>query len=135
MTGLGAQPQPLHHARSVAFDQRIGTGRELQRGLAASRAAKVERDRASSACDCVEARRQSECAARAWPVDADHLGAQVGEQHRAERARPEADELHHLQAVQWTGHAQLLGCMRWMLAHDRRRADRRAQRVRRPRPG
>ena len=38
------------------------------------------------------------------PVDAQHLGAHVGEQHPAERPRPEPDHLHDAQPLERTRH-------------------------------
>ena len=45
---------------------------------------------------------------RLGAVDADHVGAHVGEQHRRERAWPDAGDLDDAVAVQWSRHGSSL---------------------------
>ena len=62
------------------------------------------RDRAAAAVQHLElglAARQAEVG-RLAPVDADHLGAHVGQQHGRERRRPDAGHLDDAISGEWT---------------------------------
>ena len=97
------EPEPLHHAGPKTFDQRIGLRDQLLRDFDIFRLLQIERDRAASARQKVEFRldRRAEIG---WlgAIDADDIGAHVGEQHAAERPRADAGELDDLYSFQRT---------------------------------
>jgi hypothetical protein len=100
-TRLGAEAQPLHRLRPKALDQRIAAGDEPARERHPFGGLQIDRDRALAAVQQVELRRPLDAqAAGRKPVHTQHLGAQIGQQHAAHRARPDAGELHHLHAAQ-----------------------------------
>lgn len=86
---LGPQAQPLHGAGPEALDQHIGMVEDVEAGCAVFIPANVERQRRAAAIDD---RVGPAIAARA--VYADHLRAQIGQQHRAMRSGADADEFH-----------------------------------------
>ena len=102
--GLGAQAQALHHTGAEALDQHVGRAHQAQGGRTALGPTEVERHRAAPALQHVAGRiEQRRLGAAAGPVDAQHVGAQVGQQHAAERRRPHGRELDHAHAAQRTG--------------------------------
>ena len=101
---LGAEAEPLHHAGAKALDQRVGGADQLERGRDRLRLLQVERDRAPAAIEKAAALDRVERVAlgRRLAVDADDVGAHVGEQHAGERRRADAGHFDDLEAGQRT---------------------------------
>ena len=98
---LGAEPQPLHHAGAEAFDQGVRAFQQAQAGLDGLRRLQVERHGTATAAGHVSGCGRIAAAAlgeAAPAVDADHVSAEVAEQHAGEGRGADAGELHHLQA-------------------------------------
>jgi hypothetical protein len=97
---VGPQAQALHHAGAKAFDEHVGALDEGQRTIARVRLAQVQRQHLPPARQHVVGR-----GLLALAADAQHLGAQVGQHHRAEGAGADALHLDDLQSVQrpWHG--------------------------------
>jgi hypothetical protein len=100
---IRAQAQTFQHAGAETFDQHVGAVQQAQRGVAPGRRLQVQCHRAPAACVDVETlvHRQAQ-AAGFEPVDAHHVGAQVGQQHAAHRAGADAREFDHPQSLQWS---------------------------------
>ena len=97
---VGAEAEPLGRPRD-------GSPRSARRRARSSRSAsafppglfQVERQGRPPAQQEIVAQLALEAeVARLRPVDAQHAGAEIGEQHRAHRPRPDARELHDLDA-------------------------------------
>src|SRR5262245_56325627 len=94
-TILGAEPEPLGHPWTKPFDQRVGALNQAQGKRLALRMFEVERQ-------ALPATQQEVIAQWAWhaeiawlgAVDAQYGCAEIGEQHRAHRPRPDARQLH-----------------------------------------
>ena len=90
----GAEAEPLGHAGAVPLDQHVGAGRQPEHHLGAARVLEVDDDaplpRLSTSCRAATGDRRA-----AGPVDPDHLGAEVGEQHPGERPGPDPGQLDH----------------------------------------
>lgn len=98
---VGAEPEPLHHARAHAFDQRVGMLDEPQHRAHRLRLLQVERERALAAIEdraAAEVERIAVAAGRA--LDEDHVRAHVGEQHPAERRRADSGDFDDSDSVQ-----------------------------------
>ena len=94
---VGAEPEPLGHAGAEALEQRVGALDEPQHELDAFGVLQVDTDRAAAAVQrlevrLVELRRVHLLRA----VDADDVGAHVGQQHPGERARSDTGQLDDL---------------------------------------
>ena len=100
---VGAEAEPLHHARPEALDQRVGALDHAQRRRDRVGVLQVEADAAPAALHDVPVRRSGRRAHRAGAVDAQDLGAHVREHHRGERSRPDARELEDADAVSGPG--------------------------------
>jgi hypothetical protein len=102
---LGAEPEPFGHAGTKAFDQRVGLFRQRQHDLDCLRLLEIEGDRAPAARHHVELgiERQAEIGALE-PIDAQDVGAHVGEQHAAEWSGPDPGQLQNAHAREWTAH-------------------------------
>ncbi len=88
---LGAETEPLGHPRAEPLDQRIGALDEAQGERLAVRMLEVERQASPPAQQQIIAQRTRDAEiASAWPIDAQHRGTQVGEQHPAHWPRPDA---------------------------------------------
>ncbi len=98
---VGAEPEPLGRAGPQALDQDVGALDEPQHRLDGGRLLEVEGDARAAAVEQVRPPQPEHPAAR--PVDPDHVGAEVGEQHARVRPRPDARDLHHLHAPQRPG--------------------------------
>ena len=107
------EAEPLHRARAETFEAAIGGGHQAQRQLDALRALEVERDGTASPQQEIEAQRLVDAEpARLQPIDADDLRAEIGEQHRGHRPRPDAGEFNDAQSrerpheylVVWSAH-------------------------------
>jgi hypothetical protein len=89
-----AQAEALHHAGAVAFDEAVGRGDQLAGGGEAFGLLEVEGDDAAVAVEDVDRRIKKLGrrlgARRQLALDAHHLGAQVGEDHRPIGAGPRA---------------------------------------------
>ena len=98
---VGPDAEALHHARPEPLDQRVGALDEVEQRGDAVGVLEVDGDVAPAAA----ARRRRagvvgrRAAHRLGAVDADDVGAHVGEQHRGERAGPDAGDLDDPVAV------------------------------------
>ena len=103
--GVGAEAEPLHDAGAEALDEAVGLLDERQHGLDAVGVLEVDADRAPPAVEHVGRRSGRVAAADVLrPVDADHVGAHVGQHHGAERTGADAGDLDDLQALEGSGH-------------------------------
>ena len=92
---VGAKAEAFHDAWPETFDQGVGFGHKLAHNVAPGIALDVHRDRLAAAMQDVEfglLAGQAQVGLFA-PVDADHLGAHIGEQHAAERGGADAGHL------------------------------------------
>ncbi len=90
--------EALCHPRSQAFDENVGPVHQAQHGLWSGRVLQVDGNRAARAGQRV-GRDQAGAAAR--PVDAQHIGTQVGEHHAGVRRRSQPGQLDEPDAGQW----------------------------------
>ena len=96
---FGPDAEPFHHARSKAFDERIGTFEKAAQRRRTGRRLQVECDRAAAPVEQFQTRvigRRHLTRA----LDAEDLGAHVGQHHGGERAGREPGHLDHLDALQ-----------------------------------
>ena len=88
---LWPEPETLRDPRAEPFDKHIGPLHQLQDRVASRCSLEVERDRASPAVQHLEARFcGKQLGGPVLALDAQHVGAQVGEQHAPHRGRPDA---------------------------------------------
>ena len=93
--------QPFGHAGPEPLDQHVGLGREAQHDLDPVGVLEVDRDRAATPVQHVEA---VEARPTSGPVDPHDVGAEIGEHHRRERRRPDARQLDDPHAVERPAH-------------------------------
>ena len=101
---LGRQPQALQNAGTEALDQRIGLGCQFLDDGASRLGLEIDRQRAAAAMQDIVLRLaawQTEIG-RLPPIDADHLGAHVGEQRGRKRRRADARHLDDAKTGQWS---------------------------------
>jgi hypothetical protein len=103
-TDVRAEAHALGHAGAEALEERVGLFDELEHGRHALGILQVDGDRAAAA----EERAGVLLARVLDAVDADHLGAQVGEEHRAEGAGADAGELEDFDSFE-RAHGDLQG--------------------------
>ena len=94
---IGGEAEPLHDPRPKPLDQRVGPVDQPQHRRDRVRVFQIDRDVAAAALQQPEARVLA-LAADVAPdiggaIDPDHLGAHVGQQHRAKRRRADAGQL------------------------------------------
>ena len=101
MARRGAEAQALHHARAVAFDQRVGAGHEVERARQVGGVLQVEQyelfavaQRRAAGAELGRHR------VRGRPRDQRHLGPGLREHVAGERARAQAFELDDLQTLE-----------------------------------
>jgi len=99
-----ADAEPLGDAGPEPLEERVGRLDKAEQRLDALRALQVDADRAPVPVQDRHSARVKAVLNRLDPVDAQNVGAQVGEHHRRERAGPDPDELHHLQRGQRPSH-------------------------------
>ena len=100
---VGADTEALHHAWPEAFDQRVGALHEVEQGGGPVGVLEVERDVASPTQRHVGVRLIGRRTAHVLgALDADDLGAHVGEQHRREGAGADPGDLDDLVTGEWT---------------------------------
>ena len=96
---VGAEAEPFHDARSEPLDQAVGLLDHVEHRFDCLRTLEVHPQGAAATIQHIELR----AASRIGPaVDADNLGAQVGQHHRAERPRSDAGDLENAVAVEWS---------------------------------
>ena len=94
---VGAEAEPLGDAGAEPFDQPVGAFHEAQGQRLSVRGFEIDRDRPATAQQQIVAQRPREPEiAAARPVDAQHRGTHVGEQHRAHRPRPDPGQFDDL---------------------------------------
>src|SRR5512132_460462 len=91
--GVGAEPEPLHHAGAIAFDKDVGGPDQLARMPEARRVLEVERDGEPAAQEEIVLARVERVRLAAGARDAHHRRAVVGEHHPAEGRRADRIEL------------------------------------------
>src|SRR5262249_32980301 len=93
--------QALEDAGSIVVDYYVGAAHQLQQEISTLGALQVESDRSHAAVPAEEAEaRAGAKRIAAKRLDLDHLGAEIREKHRAERAGDEGGEVHHADAVE-----------------------------------
>ena len=107
------QPRARHRARRVVLHQYVGALDETQEVAAPGGVEHVEADAALAPVHAHEvggvlradggAETPREVSAR-WALDFHHVGAKVGQQHRAEGAGQDPAQVEHLNAVERAGH-------------------------------
>ncbi len=107
-----AQAEARHHAGLEVLDEHVGFLRQTPQDLLPAGILQVERDALLPAVDAHEigAFRTDKRAegpgvvALPRPLNLDHLGAEIGEHHRAERAGEDAGEVEDAEAVEGSRH-------------------------------
>ena len=98
---LVADPEAVHHAGPEGLEHHVGVERHAQERVAPPRVLEVDADGALAAVERVEGRRVgAHVVTRARVLDLDHVGAEVGEQQRAEPAGEQASEVEDAQPFQ-----------------------------------
>ena len=116
---LVADPQPLHHAGAEALQQHVGLAHEPQQDLAPRVGLQIDADRALVAVErqeqraarallrpLVARRRPAHVVAEPRVLDLQHVGAEVGQQPRAEAARQQPREVEHADALERAAHVR-----------------------------
>ncbi len=119
---LGAETEPFGDPRAEPFDQRVGAFDQAQGECLAVRMFEVERQASSAAQQQVIAQRARHAEiAGLRPIDAQYGGAEIGEQHRAHRPRPDARQFQDFDAGERSHQAppsfagsNLLGPVSWV---------------------
>ena len=106
---LVAHAEPVHHAGPERLEQHVVLAHQPQQHLAAALLLEVQPDRALAAVEreeqrrlrrvvgaLVVGRRPADVVAHAGVLDLEHVGAEVGEQQRAEAARQQPGEVEDL---------------------------------------
>src|SRR5215831_20665722 len=96
---IGTEAKPLHHARPKSFDERVGGAGKAQHEVDALPLLEIDGDCVPAAVQDLEAgmARKAE-ATRLLAVDAQHGGAEIGEQHGAHRCGADACHLDDLES-------------------------------------
>lgn len=92
--GVRAHAEAFGDPGPVPLDQHVGALDEVQDGVRAGRVLEVDEDGALVAVGEVACRIDAETGP-ARPVDPHHVGAEIGQEHRGERAGPDARQLDH----------------------------------------
>ena len=99
----GPEAQPLGDTGPIALDQHVGLGDQRQHLFTALVGLQVGRHRTPVAVHgLVAALRHSPGSAGA--LDAHHVGAEVGEDHRRVRSGADAGQFDDSQSLQWSRH-------------------------------
>ena len=100
---MRTQTQALHDARPESFDQSVGARDQLKRSFLSGIRLQVQRYRTLAAHQHVvpALALQAEVAGRG-PVDHQHVGAHVSEQHAGERTRADRFEFQNPDAGEGT---------------------------------
>jgi hypothetical protein len=98
---LRPEAEALGHSRPEALDQDIGVLGEPQQQVDSGLVLEVEADRAAAAAERIH-RQPGVRPAPLGPVHPQHVSAEIGRDHAAERGRRQAGDLDDLYAVQWT---------------------------------
>jgi hypothetical protein len=93
---LGAEAEPFGDPRAEALDEDVALGDQVEHERDALGALEVDGERALAPVDHVHPGALTPLQATGHdPVDADHVGTEVGEQHRGERSGTEPCQLDH----------------------------------------
>ncbi len=98
---VGPETEPLHDSRSVALDETVSVGDQPFEGCEAVVSLDVERDRRAAAVEQVDGD-VGVGLHRLGSVDAQDVGAQIGQHHGGVRARGEAGHLDDSNALKWS---------------------------------
>ena len=122
---LVAHAEAVHHAGPEGLEQHVVLAHQPQQHLAAALLLQVQPDRALAAVEREEQRRlrrvlralvvrrgPADVVAHAGVLDLQHLGAEVGEQQRAEAAGQQPGEVEDLDALERPAHARRLALRR-----------------------
>ena len=108
---LGPDPEALHHAGPEALDDGVGRLDQLEQRLHTVGVLEVDPDGAPPTVQHVPARGVGHLVAHVLgPVDADDVGAHVGQHHGAEGARSDAGDLDDAVPGERSGHDGLPLC-------------------------
>mgnify|MGYP003345831851 CR=1 FL=1 len=88
----GTEAESLHHTGTKTFDERIAARDELPRDVECCVFFEVECDAAATAAEHPMPRVEAPCVVT---IDADDVGAEIGEQHAGVRGRTDTGELNH----------------------------------------
>jgi hypothetical protein len=98
---LRAHAEALGDAGPPTLDEHVGPLGEPEHDVRTGRVLQVDDHRALAPVEQVDARvAEHRRGALTGPVDPDDVCAEVGQQHRRERARPYAGQFHHAQPAQ-----------------------------------
>ena len=111
---MPAKAQAIHHTRAIAFNQDVRVLGQPEKKVAAELGLEVQRNASLVAVQRVEQnalsldkwRRPPHVVAAVGFLDLDHVGAHVGEEHRAEGTRQQPGEVKDPDSAQW--HASIL---------------------------
>ena len=118
---IGAEPEAFHDAGPEALEERVGALDQLKRDLDAVGMLEVECDRASAAGEQIAGRLRRHLVGRVGgAIDADDVGAHVGEDHAAERSRPDTLKFNDPNALEWPHDERSLCAARTRAANRRR---------------
>ena len=108
---VGTEAEAFHDAGTEAFEQRVRALDQLERDFDALWILEVERDRASAAGEQIAGRVGRRFSGRVrGAIDAHDVGAHVGQDHAAERARSDALEFNDAYPAE-RSHIVLLTCL------------------------
>ena len=108
---VGAEAEPLHHAGTKAFDQRVGAGEQVEHLRDRGLVLQIELDDLAAAH-----RHRLQVLARADAIERHDLGAHVGQHHAGERARADAGEFDDAETGERAGGAGS-GLGGWFVEH------------------
>ena len=97
---VGSEAEPLHHAGTKAFDQRVGVGEQVEHLRDRGLVLEVELDDLAAA-----PRHRFQVLLGADAIERHDLGAHVGQHHAGERARADAGEFDDAEAGERAGGA------------------------------
>ncbi|CAM4073024.1 hypothetical protein STAL104432_32080 [Streptomyces albus] len=97
---LRADAEPFGHPGAEALDEHVGTLDQREGRRHTVRRLEVQQNGTLVAVGDVVLGRNGETAA-AGPLDADHVGTEVGQCHGGERARTDTGQLHDAHPGQW----------------------------------
>ncbi len=93
---VGAEAQALHDARAQPLQHHVDAAREAPRDREIVGLFEVQRDRAFAAPEEITRVAEAERCFHG-PIHADHVGAEIGQDHPRERRRPNRFDLEHPQ--------------------------------------
>ena len=97
---LRTEPEAFRHAGAEPLDERVGPLDETKHRLGPRGVLEIDRDARPAAVEKVVLRSHVDAESRVrHAIDAHHVGAELGKEHRAHRTRPDARELDDFQSM------------------------------------